>query len=333
MSILSRTQALLGAGIPVLCYHQVRPDSGMTPQKFGRHLDILSNLGFQTISLANLHRIILGQKQTKKPSVVITFDDCTLDNWIYAVPELLRRDMRGVFFAITDFVRPGQPRLRADQTEQPDAVPVFGDIMRQALSGNCGGFMNQDELRALVHELGMEVFSHSGAHQACFTRSDQVGVLGDNAHWSHEALCGPESAPGAPVYPVGSAYAQTGFGLSWDGRPQAVTTDSDRLAFCFKDFAASKKKLESLLAQPCPFLCLPWGEHDEVTLEAAEKAGYHGVLNLKAGYVGPGIDPMRIGRLAVKDRKNLAWLGLKALLLAHRPLAPWVKGRNIGRQQ
>lgn len=332
MNILSRTQALLGASIPVLCYHQVRPNSGMTPQKFGRHLDLLGKLGFQTISLVNLHRIILGQERLMAPSVVITFDDCTLDNWVYAVPELVRRNMRGVFFAVTDFVRPGQPRLRADQTGQPDAVPAFGEIMRQALSGNYDGFMNQSELRLLVHEMGMEVFSHSAAHQACFTRSDQVGVLGDNMHWSHEALCGTDSTAATPVHPVGSAYAQAGFGRNWDGQPQTVGTDAERLAFCAKDFAASKEKLEILLTLPCPFLCLPWGEHDGVTLEAARQAGYHGALSLEAGYVGPGIDPMRIGRLAVKDRKNLAWLGLKVLLLAHQTLAPWVSGSHSGRR-
>lgn len=323
MNFLFRTQALLGPSIPILCYHQVRPDSGMTPQKFGQHLDLLGKLGFQTISLVDVYRIILERKRPMMPSVVITFDDCTVDNWIYAVPELLRRGMRGVFFAITDFVRPGQPRLRADQTAQPDAVPEFGEIMRQALSGICDGFMNQAELRTLVHELGMEVFSHSAAHQACFTRSTQVGSLGDNMHWSHEALSGPESNPTTPVYPVGSAYAQTGFGLGWDGRPQAVTNDAERLAFCVKDFTASKEMLENLLGQPCPFLCLPWGEYDAVTLEAAKAAGYQCVLNLKPGYVGAGTDPMRIGRLAVKDRKSLAWLGLKALLMAHQATAAW----------
>lgn len=323
MSLLTLSQTLLGASIPILCYHQVRPNSGMTPQKFGRHLDLLAKLGFQTISLVEMRRIILGQERLKVPSMVITFDDCTVDNWIYAVPELLRRDMRGVFFAITDFARPGQTRLRADQTHHPEAAPAFGELMRKALSGNCDGFMNQAELRALVHELGMEVFSHSAAHQACFTRSAQVGSLGDNMHWSHEALCGPESNPATPVYPVGSAYAQSGFGLGWDGRPQTVTNDAERLAYCVKDFSASKEMLEYLLGQPCPFLCLPWGEYDAVTLEAAKTAGYQGVLNLKPGYVGTGTDPMRIGRLAVKDRKSLAWLGLKALLMAHQATVAW----------
>jgi peptidoglycan/xylan/chitin deacetylase (PgdA/CDA1 family) len=332
MSITSLTQPLLGASIPILCYHQVRPASGMTPKKFSSHLDLINKLGFQTISLANLHRIIQEQIPQTGPSVVITFDDCTLDNWVYAVPELLRRNMRGVFFAITDFIQPGRTRLRADQTMNPPAVPVFGDIMQQSLSGDCEGFMNESEIRTMVHDLGMEVYSHSAAHQACFTRTEQTGTLGEKRHWSHAALCGQDADAGTAVHPVGSSYAHAGFGLDWNGQPLALNTDQKRLAFCLKDFSTAKTQLEILLDHPCPFLCLPWGEYDGITLAAAKKTGYEGVLNLEAGRVGPGIDPMRIGRLAVKDRKTLPWLALKTLLLAHRTLAPWAQRRNVGRR-
>lgn len=332
MNLIMHSQSLFGASIPILCYHQVRPDSGMSPQKFGRQLDLIKKLGFQTISLATLHRIILGQMPQTSPSVVITFDDCTLDNWVFAVPELLRRDMHGVFFAITDFIQPGQIRLRADQTMQPPTVPAFDEIMRLALSENREGFMNEAEIRAVVHDLGMEVYPHSAAHQACFTRAEQSGTLGDNRHWSHAALCGQDARADAAVYPVGSSYAHAGFGLDWNRRPLALKTEQERLAFCLKDFSAAKTRMEDLLAQPCSFLCLPWGECDDITLAAAKKADYQGVLTLDAGYVGPGIDPMRIGRLAVKDRKTLSWLGLKTLLLAHRMMAPWAQIRNPSRR-
>jgi peptidoglycan/xylan/chitin deacetylase (PgdA/CDA1 family) len=330
-SILSLTQYLFGASIPVLCYHQVRPNSGMTPEKFGSHLDLIRKMGFETISLARLHDVITKKEKLTFPAIVITFDDCTLDNWVYAVPELLRRDMTGAFFAITDFLRPGQARPRADQGGQT-FIPRFDEIMDQALLGNCQWFMNEGEIRAVVHDLGMEVYSHSAAHQACFTRAERVGVLGENRHWSHAALCGQDSDADTTVHPVGSAYAHAGFGLDWNGRPLALATDEERLAFCLNDFSAGKARMEKLLGQPCPFLCLPWGEYDHVTLAAAKKTGYQGVLNLEAGHVGPGIDPMRIGRLPVKDRKTLPWLGLKTLLLAHQALAPWTQKRNAGKR-
>lgn len=320
MSALSLAQAILGTSIPVLCYHQVRPDSGMTPEKFGNHLDLITKIGFQTITLTRLHRILLGQECPAGSPVVITFDDCTLDNWVYAVPELLSRGMHGVFFAISDFLLPGQTRPRADQTEQPAAVPVFGAIMQEALRGNCDGFMNQSEVRAVVHDLGMEVYSHSAAHQACFTSTERIGFLGNNRHWSHAALCGWESAAETPVQPVGSAYAHAGFGLDWNGQPLTLQTPGERPAFCLEDFSRSKLRLENILNRPCPFLCLPWGQYDDTTLEAARQAGYTSVLTLdKATVAGYSCQPLRIGRLAVKDNKSNAWLTRKTLAMALQP--------------
>lgn len=315
-TILSLTQSLLGASIPVLCYHQVRPESGMTPEKFGRHLDLIRKMGFETISLARLHDVVTGKDELGFPAVVVTFDDCTLDNWVYAVPELLRRNMTGVFFAITDFLRPGKARPRADQGSRPH-IPRFDEIMGQALQGHCEWFMNHDEIRALVHDLGMEVYSHSAAHQACFTSDKPDGTLGDGKHWSHKALCGPDATADTPVYPTGSAYAHAGFGLDWTGKPLRITEQGERLALCLDDFGRAKKEVETILDRPCPFLCLPWGQFDDTTLAAGAQAGYRAALTLERTFVGPGSPAERIGRIAVKDAKNQAWLRNKLFLHAH----------------
>lgn len=314
--LLSLTQSLLGASVPVLCYHQVRPESGMTPEKFGSHLDLLEKMGFKTISLSRLLGVITGKDALNSPAVVVTFDDCTLDNWVYAVPELLRRNMTGVFFAITDFLRPGQARPRQDQGGHAD-IPAFGEIMVQAISGNCAWFMNHGEIRLLVHELGMEVYSHSAAHQACFTAPKPDGVFGDRKHWSHAALCGPEATTQTAVYPTGSAYANAGFGLDWHGRPLKISGPEDRLALCCADFTRAKKELEAILERPCPFLCLPWGQFDRVTLQAGSQTGYQAMLTLERTYVGPDVSPQRIGRIAIKDSKSPAWLASKLFLHSH----------------
>ena len=313
-TVLSLTQSLLGASIPVLCYHQVRPESGMTPEKFGSHLDLIRKMGFETISLAGLHAVITGKDKLAFPAIVITFDDCTLDNWVYAVPELLRRNMTGVFFAITDFLRPGQPRPRADQGGRMP-IPRFDEIMDQALHGNCEWFMNHAEIRLLVHDLGMEVYSHSAAHQACFTSSKPNGTLGGAKHWSHKALCGPDATADSPIYPTGSAYAHAGFGLDWNGSPLRIAEQEERLDMCLEDFSRAKKELEAILDRPNPFLCLPWGQFDGTTLEASANAGYQATLTLERTVVGPG--SQRIGRIAVKDAKTPAWLKNKLLLHAH----------------
>ena len=87
-----------------------------------------------------------------------------------------------------------QARPRADQGGGGD-IPPFGEIMDLALRGDCRWFMNHEEIRAVVHDLGMEVYSHSAAHQACFTSDKPGGTLGDGKHWSHKALCAPDAVP------------------------------------------------------------------------------------------------------------------------------------------
>lgn len=299
----------------------------MTPHRFGQHMDVIHKLGLRSIPLSRLFRIINGQEHMDRPFVVITFDDCTADNWIYAVPELLRRKMVGVFFAITDFLVPGEIRPRADQTRSTDPGQPFPEIMRDAIAGNCQGFMTQAEVRTLVHDLGMEVYSHSAAHQACFTTRNVCGVLGDNRHWSHEALSG-QSDPTTPVHAVGSAYAHPGFGLDWHGHPLNLMPEHNRLQFCLNDFSRSKHMLETLLEQQCPYLCLPWGHYDKVTLDAARQAGYAGALTLDRTPVGLGTDPMRVGRLAVKDGKSHWWLAIKTMLMTTTATTAWIKAQT-----
>jgi hypothetical protein len=196
-------------------------------------------------------------------------------------------------------------------------IPRFDEIMDQALQGNCQWFMNHDEIRAIVHDLGMEVYSHSAAHQACFTSNTPNGTLGDGKHWSHKALCGPDATKDTPVYPTGSAYAHAGFGLDWSGGLLRIAEPEDRLNLGMEDFSRAKNELEAVLGRPCPFICLPWGQFDQTTLEACAKSGHQATLTLERTFVGPGSPAHRVGRIAVKDAKSHAWLRNKLLFHAH----------------
>lgn len=326
MRMLTATQSILGRSIPVLCYHQVRPNSGMTPDKFGTHLDLIQKMGFRTISLTQLYEVIAGINNLSFPAIVITFDDCTLDNWVYAIPELIQRNMTGVFFAITDFLRPGSARPQADQGVK-STIPAFEEIMHQALQGHCEWFMNFSEIQSSVHDLGMEVYAHSAAHQACFTNSKQIGILKEKKHWSHAHLYEQNSHASTPVFKVGSAYAHDGFGMDWNGTPLHIATKKERLAFCLEDFRRAKEQLETILSIPCPFLCLPWGQFDEVTLQASSLAGYRSALTLERTSSRPGSFSQCIGRIAVTDSKSLAWLRNKLLFHAHTLSAAFTSKR------
>jgi peptidoglycan/xylan/chitin deacetylase (PgdA/CDA1 family) len=303
--------------IPVLCYHQISPCFGITPETFDAHLSLIRRLGFTTITLAELYAIITGTHKQTRPSVVITFDDCTLDNWVYAMPALARRNMHGVFFAITRFLDSGPVREqhndKTHELQQPISTP---DALTKAFRGDRSGFMHREEVRSAVHDLGMDIQSHMATHQPCFISTHPVGTLANDMHWSHPLLLPPEAPPNAPVFDVGSAYAYEGHGLAMDGTDLAgkIGTPELRWQFCHAEARESRQTLESITHTPCDFLCWPWGHFDHVSLEAARKAGYKATFTLERGYVGPGSDPMRICRIPVGNTKSLGWLRKKLLI-------------------
>lgn len=98
--------------VPILVYHSV----GIPNKKwnwnyltcpyplFEKHLKILKKRGYQTISLKDLHGYMMNGKPIPKKSIVITFDDGYVDNWIFAYPLLEKYDMCGTVFINPEFV-------------------------------------------------------------------------------------------------------------------------------------------------------------------------------------------------------------------------------------
>ncbi len=63
-----------------------------------------------------------------------------------------------------------------------------------------------------------------------------------------------------------------------------------------------KQAIENHLAGPCPYLCWPYGRHNDATVKAARAAGYKALFTTTPGVVCPGSDPFAIKRIVVKDR-------------------------------
>src|SRR5690606_34241856 len=102
--------------LPVLMYHHVSPDNDMittTPERFESQLAWLAEAGFSTLDAQGLAAFLAGEPMPEK-SVVLTFDDGFLDNWVYAHPLLARYGMRAVLFAITGQIGDGPCRANLD---------------------------------------------------------------------------------------------------------------------------------------------------------------------------------------------------------------------------
>ncbi|CAB3762190.1 polysaccharide deacetylase family protein [Paraburkholderia solisilvae] len=98
--------------VPVLMYHHISPSPGMitvTPHHFAQQMACLAQRGYRTLSAGELGRYLSGQPVAPK-SVVITFDDGYLDNWVHAHPVLQKHGFSAICFLVSAW--PGEGPVR-----------------------------------------------------------------------------------------------------------------------------------------------------------------------------------------------------------------------------
>lgn len=125
------------AGVPVLCYHQVRPWAGddtsynrelliIPPQNFGAQLDGLKAAGYTTISPQQYREhLFFGTPLPEKP-VILSFDDGKDNQISQALPALTQRGMTGTFFIMTVILGSKGWMQRDDVKRLADAGMTIG---------------------------------------------------------------------------------------------------------------------------------------------------------------------------------------------------------------
>lgn len=91
------------SAIPILMYHHVGSKPGLvtlSPDTFIEQMTWLARAGLKTVTAAELEGFYRGEPLPRK-SVMITFDDGYLDNWVCAFPVLKRLGLHAHIFLIT----------------------------------------------------------------------------------------------------------------------------------------------------------------------------------------------------------------------------------------
>ena len=153
--------------VPVLMYHHVSPSAGMlttSPRNFERQIAGLARAGYHALTTDEFAGFLAGEPVPEK-SLLITFDDGYLDNYVYAHPILQRHGMRGTIFLITGLIGDGPPRAFDGQGA---ALPATPDHV-QVKSLIAAGFPDRVMLRwsevQLMREAGtFEFHSHTHTH-------------------------------------------------------------------------------------------------------------------------------------------------------------------------
>src|ERR1043166_982460 len=100
--------------IPVLMYHGISDDVFKVPygfllqavNEFESCMRYLVRKGFTTITLQELYDHLKFNVALPPRSIVLTFDDGYLDNWVYVYPILKKYRLKATIFVVPEFVDP-----------------------------------------------------------------------------------------------------------------------------------------------------------------------------------------------------------------------------------
>lgn len=158
--------------VPVLMYHHVSPSPGLvtlSPENFGAQMCWLAGHGYTTIGCDDLARFLAGEPLPAK-SVLLTFDDGYLDNYVHAHPILAEFGLKAALFVITGLLGDGPARGCGGEAGTPP-TPAHGACKEAIRNGRADDVMLRWSEVERMREAGtFEFHSHTHTH----TRWDRI---------------------------------------------------------------------------------------------------------------------------------------------------------------
>jgi peptidoglycan/xylan/chitin deacetylase (PgdA/CDA1 family) len=115
----------VASNIPVLMYHHISPSSGClttSPENFERQMAWLARSGWNTLGADEFSHYLKHGKAPRK-SILLTFDDGYLDNWVYAHPVLERHGLSHAMAARCAQAPPRWPKKCVTRRSADHAKP------------------------------------------------------------------------------------------------------------------------------------------------------------------------------------------------------------------
>ncbi len=159
--------------VPVLMYHSVGTNNPnwiwsyltIGYQLFDQQMRYLKKKGCNTISLSELYAYMLNGEAIPPNSLVLTFDDGYLDNWVAVSPILKKYGFRGTVYVNPEFVDP------CDKIRPTLDDLWSGNISEQEIEWH--GFLSWAEMIELEKDGTLEIQSHAMTHTWYFS-SDEI---------------------------------------------------------------------------------------------------------------------------------------------------------------
>lgn len=153
--------------IAVYMYHHVceRPGSlTVSADKFESQIRGLAERGYQTLGADDFDAFLSGKPVPRK-SVLLTFDDGYLDNWVYAHPVLQRYGMKAILFTITGLITDGPVRAHAGEGKPLPPAYDHHQAKVRMLGGQPDDVMLRwSEVAEMAAAGTFEIHSHTHTH-------------------------------------------------------------------------------------------------------------------------------------------------------------------------
>ena len=146
--------------VPVFMYHSVGVPNikwkwnYLTThfEDFEKELIYLRKNNYSTISLDDLYNYINYHKKIPKKSIILTFDDGYVDNYIFAYPLLKKYGFKGTIFINPEF------------TDPRDIIRKRFDESNKVILEDTTGFLSWQEMRLIEREGVFDIQSHAMTH-------------------------------------------------------------------------------------------------------------------------------------------------------------------------
>lgn len=154
--------------VPVLMYHHITPDGGainVLPDNFRDQLAWLRKHGYNSLTCDQFAAHLDGKPAPAK-SVLITFDDGYLDNYVYAWPLLKEYGFNAVIFVVTSWLGDGPARnyFSPGQTDLPSTPDHDGCKQLMQAQDYDKYALRWSEIRLMQENGVCEFHSHTHTH-------------------------------------------------------------------------------------------------------------------------------------------------------------------------
>ena len=226
--------------LPILMYHHVSRNPGLvtiSPESLEQQMRYLAENQYHCVSPEELEAFVLSEQPLPEKSVMLTFDDGYLDNYVFAYPILKQYGLRATLFGITNWFGDGPARNINDVAVQ--CVDHVDCALKIRAGKKDDVMLRWSEIEKMMKDGVFSIQSHTHTHarwdKAGLPPVAQVSALDQDLLQSRQVLktrlgidsthlCWPQ---GYYTTEYIAAAVEAGFNLLYTTEKRSVTAGCD----------------------------------------------------------------------------------------------------------